>query len=45
MAPDMAGPIIIPIPNDDASIDIPNAWLLLSQFADIAALALPTIPT
>ncbi len=44
MAPDMAGPITKPTPCADASIDKPNAWLLSLQFADIAALALPTTP-
>ncbi len=44
MAPDTAGPTTRPIPNDAANTDIPKAWFWSLQFADIAALALPTIP-
>ena len=44
MAPETAGPMMIPTAQDEAIIDIPNAWLVLSDASPRIALEVPRRP-
>lgn len=44
IAPDIAGPIIIPIPKDEAIKASPSGWVLLVVTSQSIALAVPMIP-
>ena len=45
MAPEMAGPMINPIPHDVEIIETPRDWVESSDISETTALAVPTIPT
>ena len=43
--PPTAGPVIIPSPQATDIIDMPTAWLVLSEVSYRIVLAVPTVPT